>query len=157
MTSAWEWDTTRVLFAQGWLQVNYAVTVASEESHLYDVEEQREKPKEAETGEWVASLISRERTFMSNRWLFYLVCEYFRPAEQHQSSHLYLHWNHSVHNDARTVSNYKVGLWQLICVLHFKDVSFHLHLILNKQRDGSQQALCWQWKEVQWAHVPSVV
>lgn len=38
MTSAWEGDTTRVLFAQGWLQVNYAVTVTGEESHLNDVE-----------------------------------------------------------------------------------------------------------------------
>lgn len=49
MTSAWEWDTTQVLFAQGWPQVSYAVTVTGEETHLKDVDRMKEKPKEAWT------------------------------------------------------------------------------------------------------------
>lgn len=61
MTSAWEWDTARVLFAQGWPQVNYAVTVTGGESHLNDVEEPREKPKEAETARWMTSPVNVKR------------------------------------------------------------------------------------------------
>lgn len=72
MTSAWEWDTTQVLFAQGWPQVNYAVTVTGEESHLNDVEEPRGKAKEAETARWMARPINVKREDHIYRELFYL-------------------------------------------------------------------------------------
>lgn len=61
MTSAWEWDTTQLVFAQDWPQVNYAVTVTGGETHFNGVEVPKEKVKLAETARWITSHINLKK------------------------------------------------------------------------------------------------
>lgn len=148
MTSAWEWDTTRGLFAEGWPQVNYAVTVAGEESNLNDSEDVRGKPKEAETARWMTNLINLKRDghhmeqvvvlFGGIRVFEYLsTCTWVLGPQSNSNCPTCTSTEITVF--IMHVSDYKISIWQLVWVLHFKDVGFHPHLILNKHRDRPQQ------------------